>query len=65
MIGLRHSIRLIYKMYFIKIGVDLSLKRIAETVAKVIEHHKVWHYFKYIFLTVFGKGFGDRVRQDA
>ena len=22
-------------------------------------------YFKYIFLTVFGKGFGDRIKKDA
>ena len=38
---------------------------LAETDAKMINHLNVWYYFKYIFLTVFGKGFGDRVRQDA
>jgi hypothetical protein len=32
---------------------------------KMIDHLNVWYYFKYIFLTVFGKGFGDRVRKDA
>jgi len=36
-----------------------------ETDAKMIGQLNVWYYFKYIFLTVFGKGFGDRVRQDA
>jgi hypothetical protein len=34
-----------------------------ETDAKMINHLNVWYYFKYIFLTVFGKGFGDRVRK--
>jgi hypothetical protein len=38
---------------------------LAETDAKMIDHMNVWDYFKYIFLTVFGRGFGDRVRQDA
>ena len=36
---------------------------LAKTDAKMIEHFNVWYYFKYIFLTVFGKGFGDRVRK--
>lgn len=36
---------------------------LAETDAKMIDHLNVWYYFKYIFLTVFGKGFGDRVRR--
>ena len=44
--------------------IDMSTpKRLAETDAKMIEHLNVWYYFKYIFLTVFGKGFGDRVRK--
>jgi lipopolysaccharide/colanic/teichoic acid biosynthesis glycosyltransferase len=43
--------------------IDMSTpKRLAETDAKMIDHLNVWYYFKYIFLTVFGKGFGDRVR---
>jgi hypothetical protein len=36
---------------------------LAETDAKMIDHLNVWYYFKYIFLTVFGKGFGDRLRK--
>ncbi len=44
--------------------IDMSTpKRLAETDAKMIDHLNVWYYFKYIFLTVFGKGFGDRVRR--
>ncbi len=38
---------------------------LAETDAEMIDHLNVWYYFKYIFLTVFGRGFGDRLRQDA
>jgi len=38
---------------------------LVETDAKMIDHLNMWYYFKYIFLTVFGKGFGDRVRKDA
>ena len=44
--------------------IDMSTpKLLAETDAKMIDHINVWYYFKYIFLTVFGKGFGDRVRK--
>jgi O-antigen biosynthesis protein WbqP len=44
--------------------IDMSTpQRLAETDAKMIEHLNVWYYFKYIFFTVFGKGFGDRVRR--
>jgi lipopolysaccharide/colanic/teichoic acid biosynthesis glycosyltransferase len=43
---------------------DMStLRRLAETDAKMIDHRNVWYYFKYTFLTVFGKGFWDRVRR--
>jgi lipopolysaccharide/colanic/teichoic acid biosynthesis glycosyltransferase len=46
--------------------IDMSTPQLlAETDAMMIDHLNVWYYFKYIFLTVFGKGFGDRVRQDA
>jgi hypothetical protein len=38
-------------------------QHLAETDAKMIKHMNVCYYFKYIFLTVFGKGFGDRVRK--
>ncbi len=44
--------------------IDMSTpQRLAETDAKMIEHLNVSYYFKYIFLTVFGKGFGDRVKK--
>jgi lipopolysaccharide/colanic/teichoic acid biosynthesis glycosyltransferase len=44
--------------------IDMSTpKLLAETDAKMIDHLNVCYYFKYIFLTVFGKGFGDRVRK--
>ena len=42
--------------------IDMSTpKLLAETDAKLISQLNVWYYFKYIFLTVFGKGFGDRI----
>jgi len=44
--------------------IDMSTPQLlAETDAKMIVHLNVWSYFKYIFLTLFGKGFGDRVRK--
>jgi len=44
--------------------IDMSTPQLlAETDAKMIDHLNLWYYFKYIFLTVFGKGFGDRVRK--
>jgi O-antigen biosynthesis protein WbqP len=44
--------------------IDMSTPELlAETDAKMIDHLNVWYYLKYIFLTVFGKGFGDRVRR--
>lgn len=44
--------------------IDMSTpQQLAETDARMIEHLNTVVYFKYIFLTVFGKGFGDRVRK--
>lgn len=44
--------------------IDMSTPQLlAETDTKMINHLNVMNYFKYIFLTVFGKGFGDRVMQ--
>jgi lipopolysaccharide/colanic/teichoic acid biosynthesis glycosyltransferase len=44
--------------------IDMSTPELlAETDAKMIKQLTVWYYFKYIVLTVFGKGFGDRVRK--
>jgi hypothetical protein len=37
---------------------------LAETDAKMIQSLNTLGYFKYIFLTVFGKGFGDRIKKD-
>ena len=46
--------------------IDMSTPQLlAETDAKMINHLNVFYYFKYIFLTVFGKGYGDRVRQES
>jgi O-antigen biosynthesis protein WbqP len=43
--------------------IDMSTPHLlAEIDAKMINNLNLWYYFKYIFLTVFGKGFGDRVR---
>lgn len=43
--------------------IDMSTpKLLAETDAKMIQKLNTLSYFKYIFLTVFGRGFGDRVR---
>jgi O-antigen biosynthesis protein WbqP len=42
--------------------IDMSTPRLlAETDAKMIQELNTLRYFKYIFLTVFGKGFGDRI----
>lgn len=44
--------------------IDMSTPQLlAETDAQMIQHLNLWQYFKYIFLTAFGKGFGDRVRK--
>lgn len=44
--------------------IDMSTPSLlAVTDAKMITDLNVGRYFKYIFLTVFGKGFGDRVRK--
>lgn len=44
--------------------VDMSTPSLlAETDQKMINQLNLVNYFKYIFLTIFGKGFGDRVRK--
>jgi O-antigen biosynthesis protein WbqP len=46
--------------------IDMSTSQLlAETDARMIDQLNMWYYFKYIFLTVFGKGFGDRVKGNA
>jgi O-antigen biosynthesis protein WbqP len=43
--------------------IDMSTpKLLAEIDAQMIQNFNKVVYFKYIFLTLFGKGFGDRVR---
>jgi O-antigen biosynthesis protein WbqP len=42
--------------------IDMSTPQLlAETDARMVAQLNIWYYFKYIFLTVFGKGFGDRI----
>jgi lipopolysaccharide/colanic/teichoic acid biosynthesis glycosyltransferase len=44
-------------------GVDMSTPRLlAETDAKMLAELTLRNYFRYIFMTVLGKGAGDRVR---
>ena len=45
-------------------GIDMSTPELlAKTDAKMISTMSVANYFKYIFLTVAGKGQGDRIRR--
>ena len=44
--------------------IDMSTPQLlAETDAKMIQELNTLGYFKYIFLTVVGKGFGDRIKK--
>lgn len=44
--------------------IDMSTpKLLAEVDARMISQLNIFYYFKYIILTVFGRGFGDRVRK--
>lgn len=44
--------------------IDMSTpKLLAETDAQMIQELNILGYFKYILLTVFGNGFGDRMRK--
>lgn len=43
--------------------IDMSTPEfLAEIDASMIQEFNIWNYFKYIFLTIFGKGFGDRIK---
>jgi O-antigen biosynthesis protein WbqP len=43
--------------------IDMSTPQLlAETDARMIEHLNVGHYFRYIFMTVAGKGSGDGIK---
>ena len=44
-------------------GIDMSTPELlAQTDARMIAEMSVYNYFKYIALTIAGKGSGDRVR---
>lgn len=46
--------------------IDMSTpKLLAETDSKMLKELNTLGYFKYIFLTVFGKGFGDRIKKQT
>ena len=43
--------------------IDMSTPQLlAEVDSKMIRDLNAMNYFKYIFLTIFGKGFGDRIK---
>lgn len=47
-------------------AIDMSIPELlAETDRKMIEDYSVRNYFKYILITVCGKGYGDRVFKDV
>ena len=44
-------------------GIDMSTPELlAKTDAEMLRHMSLFKYFSYIFLTILGKGAGDRVR---
>jgi len=44
--------------------IDMSTpKLLAQTDAKMISNFNMTNYFKYILLTLLGKGFGDRIQK--
>ncbi len=59
-------------VYFVRPGItglaqinkiDMSTPQLlAENDAKMVQQLNTLSYFKFIFLTVFGKGFGDRIK---
>ena len=45
--------------------IDMSTPQLlAETDARMIQSLNVSSYFKYIIFTIFGKGFGDRIKKE-
>lgn len=46
-------------------NIDMSNpKLLASTDAKMIKNFNIFHYFKYIILTIFGNGFSDKIKID-
>ena len=46
-------------------GIDMSdPEKLAETDSKMISTMKQIDYFKYLFLTLYGKGIGDKIRKN-
>ena len=44
-------------------GIDMSTPRLlAETDADMLQRLDTWTYFRYLILTLLGKGAGDRIR---
>ena len=45
-------------------AIDMKTKKkLAKTDAEMLQALTLKHYFKYIFLTVVGKGSGDRIKK--
>lgn len=45
-------------------GIDMSTPELlAQTDYKMLKQLNLKHYFRYILLTIIGKGFGDRIRK--
>jgi len=46
-------------------GIDMSTPSLlAKTDAKMLKSLNILYYFKYIFLTIIGKGSGDRIKEN-
>ena len=47
-------------------GIDMSTPELlAKTDAEMLRQMSLFNYFRYIFLTILGKGAGDRVRSNS
>lgn len=47
-------------------NVDMSTPRLlAKTDSKMLQELTVATYFRYLFMTALGKGYGDRIREDS
>ena len=47
-------------------GIDMSTPELlAKTDAEMLRQMSLFNYFRYIFFTILGKGFGDRVRMKS
>lgn len=47
-------------------GIDMSTAdRLAQVDADMLASFTLWHYFRYLVLTVLGRGMGDRIRRGS